>query len=527
MKKILIITLSISILTSFGIGQAFFLSKPNLDEPDNIYTGLASNGVTQIAAQGDSILWFATGGGLSKTSDFGETFVSYYNDTDSMARGGISAIAVLDSIIWVAAIFDSSTRVGDYQTGGGLAFSKDSGKIWTYVPQPVDSSSASFEIWDGDTVRFLPITTSVQNTTWDISITSKYVYIASWSGGIRRSSDFGTTWERIPIPSDDEDVIECGESIPYEINPKDPPDGNHNHKGFSVLAYDDKLWVGTAGGINLGIVESDGCIRWRKYSAQNSAISGNFVVALARQVWNGKETIWVATLPAEGAGEYRAVSKTTDCGLTWSTTLIGERAYNFAFYDSVVYVCTENGLFKSLDGENWALFNPAEDKQENEFIFSHDVYSAYVDTREGAPYLWMGTADGIAKTKDDGLHWEIYRASLSTSLPNQPAIYAYPNPFSPTHHNILRSDGHVRVQYYLDSLSTSATVHLEIYDFAMDNVYKGEKHYVSSTGDHSEVWNGRNNEGKLVANGTYFCKIIIKKVNGKENSYWTKLIVMK
>lgn len=527
MKKLLLIILSILLAVSFGMGQAFFLSKPNLDEPDNTYTGLASNGVTKIVAQGDSILWFATGGGLSKTMDFGETFVSYYNDTDSMARGGISAITVLDSIIWVAAVFDSTTVVGEYQTGGGLSVSKDSGRTWTYIPQPVDSSSASFEIWDGDTVRFLPITTPVQNTTWDISVTSKYVYIASWSGGVRRSSDFGATWERIPLPSDDEDVIECGEPITYEINPRDPQEGNHNHKGFSVLAYDDKVWVGTAGGINLGIVESDSCIRWRKYTAQNSAISGNFIVALARQVWNGKETIWAATLSAEGAGEYRAVSKTTDCGLTWSTTLVGERVYNFAFHNSIVYVCTESGLFKSLDGENWALFNPAEDKQKNEFIFSHDVYSAYVDTSEkGGPYLWIGTADGLAKTHIDSTDWEIYRASLSTELPNQPAIYAYPNPFSPTHHNILHGDGHVRVKHHLNSNNIPAYVNLEVYNFAMELVYEGDKHLISTSGDYNEVWNGRSNGGKLVANGTYFCKIT-RKENQIEKSYWTKLILIK
>ena len=129
----------------------------------------------------------------------------------------------------------------------------------------------------------------------------------------------------------------------------------------------------------------------------------------------------------------------------------------------------------------------------------------------------------MAKTLDDGINWDIFRTSSPTDVSE---IYAYPNPFSPTHHNILHSDGHVRVQYHLDSLSTSATVRLEIYDFAMDQVYKGEAHYVSALGDHSEVWNGRNNEGKLVANGTYFCKIT-KKINQKEKSYWTKLILIK
>lgn len=523
------LTAAILLLSLTLYGQAFRLSKPFLNDSTLVYEGLGSNGVTQIAFQGDSLTWFATGGGLSKTADFGESFYTYYPGDNQLPKGGISAIAVQDSIIWVAGVFDSSTVEGEMQTGGGLAYSKNYGESWTYIPQPVDSSSDKTDIWNGDTVSFLPITTPVNNTTWDIAINrintdSIYVYITSWAGGIRRSCDFGKSWQRLPLPSDDLDMLLCSDEIDFEINPRDPAQqGNHNHKGFSVIAYGDTLWVGTADGVNLGIIESDDCIRWQKFNAQNSNLSGNFIVALARQYYNGRETIWVGALTAEGSNEIRAVNKTTDGGLSWTRTLVGERVYNFAFDGPVVYVCTERGLFKSIDGENWALFDHAVDMDKNEYLFSEDVYAAGVDTREGSAYLWLGTSDGIAKTANDGISWTTFRQYLSVNQAGQPDIYAYPNPFAPNFHNVTNGDGHVRIQYYLEG---PATVQLEVFDFGMDRVYEGEPHYIINDGDNSEIWNGRNHAGDIVANGTYFCKLTIK-ADDEENSYWTKLIVVK
>ncbi|MGC9365034.1 MAG: FlgD immunoglobulin-like domain containing protein [Fidelibacterota bacterium] len=509
--------------------QAFRLSKPFLNDSSVVYEGLGGNGVTQIVSQGDSLIWYATGGGLSKTDDFGETFYTYYSAAGNLPKGGISAIAVLDSIIFVAGVFDSTTVEGSMQTGGGLAYSKNYGQSWTYLHQPVDTRGDSTGVWNGDTIKYLPVTTAVSNTTWDIAISriapdSVWVYITSWAGGIRRSCDFGKTWQRLPLPSDDLDYLLCSDEIDFKIDPRDPAQhGNHNHKGFSVLTYGDTVWVGTADGVNLGIIESDDCIRWQKFNARNSNLSGNFIIAIARQYYNGQETIWVGALTTDESGQIQAVNKTGNGGLTWSRTLIGERVYNFAFDGPTIYVCTERGLFKSIDGENWALYAPPFDAEKGENIYSEDVYAALVDRRQGLPYLWLGSSDGIAKTTDDGINWTIYRQFLSTSRPGQPPIYAYPNPFAPSFHNYVDGDGHVRIQYHLES---PATVKLEVFDFAMNRVYKGEPRYIVHTGDNSESWNGRNKAGDIVANGTYFCKLTTK-INDTEKEYWTKLIVVK
>ena len=118
----------------------------------------------------------------------------------------------------------------------------------------------------------------------------------------------------------------------YYLNPRDPWDGtstksddpkaygNHNHKAFSVIAHGNTVWVGTANGINRGIIGANGCVDWTHYTPSNDGLSGGFVVALARQVTQGKSVIWAATVTA-GAGEKSAVSFSNDEGDTWHTTL--------------------------------------------------------------------------------------------------------------------------------------------------------------------------------------------------------------
>lgn len=497
----------------------FHLSKTGQDTA-KMYDGLSSNGVTSIAFQGDSITWFGTGGGLSKTTDFGESFVSYYTGERTLPYGSITAVSVFDSVVWTAGVYDSLIGENEETVGGGLAVSLDHGTTWKYVDQPTDGPNDKWDIWAGDTVRFLPNTVRISNTTWDIATTKDYVYIVSWAGGLRRSKDLGETWQRVPLPADNKTTL-GNEKIDYEINPRDPAGGgNHNHKGFSVIAYADTVWVGTANGINRGIVKDD-YIQWTKFNAQNSSICGNFVVGLHRQLYNGRETIWAVNLPADNPGEYQGISKTTDGGLTWSVVLENERAYSVSSYDSVVFVSTENGLFKSIDGENWALYKTPKEIGGDQ-ILDQRVYEARVDIRNGKPELWIGTSDGIAKKELNKTDWEIYRSVLSTQSKNQPLVYAYPNPFAPTHQNRIGGEGYVRFQYDLEQ---PAKIILEIFNFAMERVYKNTT-YETSVGDNAIAWTGRTDDGNYVANGTYFCKLT-KKFNGTTQSGWTKLIIVK
>jgi ligand-binding sensor domain-containing protein len=460
------------IINSFQLGS----SKPPVP-------GLAGNGITDIVASRGA-LWFGTGHGLSKTLDEGRSFQTF-GTSHGLGRGSISAIFAKGDTLWVATASDTLTKVSsDYLSmGTGLSLSTDNGQTWKHFPQPP--------------LNYTPI----QNLSYDIDMLKGTVWIASFGGGLLRSDDWGQTWQ--PAPPD---------SFNFD------PGLNLNHRAFSVLAADGDLWVGTAAGINKS---GDNGGTWTNFNHTNQSqpISGNFVVALARQKTKSKNIIWAATWKAEDENESYAVSWSDNGGLTWQTTLQDEKAHNFCFDDSVVYVATDNGLFKSPDyGMTWYHFSTMEDKESGEKVYSTEIYSAYYDQYRHT--LWVGTADGLALSANNGYSWKILRAFKATGKAGAPRTYAYPNPFSPVRQNLLNGEGFVRLQY---DTKKDTIISIRVYDFAMDLVTTvTDGKFRPGPGNYSEVWNGRNDYGDYVANGVYFYCVEI----GDDGTYWGKVMVI-
>lgn len=494
--------------------------------------GLLSNIVSEIVLQGDSLVWLGTGKGIARVRD---SLTIESLDTLSVGPDrvpmtfGISAITADSSNLF----FASATNDGDVSVGGGIYYStnaRDSLPTWTYFPQPVDGAGDSIPPIGAWFFRALPVTTDHQNVTYDASLFGRYLWIASWAGGIRRYDLTSNSWDRIPLPEDGEQkLITCADSAyvlsggkeilkEFYLNPRDPSGGgNHNHKGFSVLAYGDTIWVGTANGINRGLIGAGGCVDWQHYFYPTNNITGNFVVGLAKQDWNGRRRIWAACLNADDPTEERGLSWTDNDGLTWHRTLVGERIYNVVTQDSIILAASDRGLWKSEDGETWALFRPARDGTplQSDEILSDEVYAAALDVRlyYPTPVIWIGTGDGLARSRDlDGSAWKIFRTEYN---PNQ--IYAYPNPFSPDVHNIQGDDGYVRIH---TDVKTSFVIDMDVYNFAMEHVVR--RKYDRTTGDGTLKWNGRDASGRRVANGTYFIRL---KYDTKTE--WIKLIVLK
>lgn len=496
--------------------------------------GLASNSVIDIRAVGDSLLFFGTSRGLSMSPDRGTTFRSYVADMVDLPEGGISGLNTYGSTIAVAGITDTVINGTGQIMGAGLAYSLDNGNTWTYKAQSIDDPGGQEVIsssFGGHVFQRLAVTTEISNVTYDVSVSPGYVWTASWAGGIRRLDLATGEWSAVPLPRDNDTTL-ATDSIPadYILNPRDPVDspddsldsGHHNHKGFSVMAYDTLVWVGTAAGLNKGIIDTTtGGITWTHYKAQwgTRSISGNWILALHRQITDdGTERIWASTMNTQGAGEERGVSFTEDNGDTWYVTLRGERADNITSSGDVVYVATENGLFKSLDGLNWARMAAAVDVVTGEEIWAEEVYGVLLDSRTRK--LWVGTPDGLASTNDDGLTWEIERRFVQTGKGDEVRFYAYPNPFYLEEHNYRDGSGHVRFQYNIVHINSSATI--AIYDFAMNPVVTLASRQHGIAGDFSQVWDGRNEAGYRVANGVYYCRLSI----GSEK-FWTKVMVIK
>ena len=317
---------------------------------------LRTNTINDILVRQNSV-WLGTESGLSLTVDGGNSWTNFSNTDDK----GISAMAIDSNYIWIALGYSTNLNGESVQTGGGLQYSTDLGTTWTSLPQPIDHGTVDTLIYvpGNDTIRALDVTVPQQNITFDIALTKNTVWIASWAGMLRKSTDRGQTWTRVILPPDSLDSIKPTDSLNYafDLSPASGRLGlraNNNHLVFSVYASDDStIWVGTAGGINKSI---DGGISWRKFNHINHSISGNFVVALKEQNYKNHRVMWAATVNANDPDEIKGVSYSEDAGETWKTTLLGEWAHNIAVNDSgnVVYIATDNGLFRSSDfGISW------------------------------------------------------------------------------------------------------------------------------------------------------------------------------
>ena len=515
--------------------------------------GLLSNIVAEIRLMGDSLTWFGTGQGLALHD--GHRVYAYQASADSLddgqytnlvPQGGIPAIAVMGDTLAVSYSGDNGT----IQVGYGLtltyAAQDTAGILWTYLKQPVDLDTDTLKPFGEGYYRNLPVTVAEANVTYDACLTGEFLWTASWAGGLRRYHLTKRAWENVPMPMDNQDSLSLCEGFDeinsegkvilpgYYLNPRDPGDGgNHNHKAFSVIAYGDTVWAGTANGINKGIlikelIEVDpgvfeiyNCLEWEHFSYPDDGLSGNFVVGLAKQTWNGQVTIWAATMNADTPGEMRGLSYTRDGGISWQTTLLGERVYNVFADGSLVLAATEAGLWKSFDGQNWALFDPAIDTTfmvQNQ-ILTNIVYTAALDQRDSTSSLWIGTSNGAALSSDlHGSSWTIFQAEYDTT-----EFYAYPNPFSPLNHNQLGDDGYV--QFHTGNI-VNTEIKLDIFNFAMEKVYNHTFNLTSYNG--ALKWNGRDLNGNLVDNGVYFVRLNYAQSRNKSpQDFWDKLIVVK
>ena len=222
----------------------------------------------------------------------------------------------------------------------------------------------------------------------------------------------------------------------------------------------------------------------------------------------------------EDSTEFRAVSVSSDSGNSWNVILKGEFAHNFAFSnsDSIAYVAAENGVFKVFDvlNDSTEKLPSIFDAISQERVLTEDILSVGVlgDT------LFLGSGDGLAFTSDDGISWRVRRGSVPAGSNGEPRTYAYPNPFSPFRHNRLGGDGNVRFQY---NTTKATNVTIKVFDFAMELVAEVVTNKSQSgAGNFSEIWDGRNSRGDLVANGVYFYRV---ELDG-DGVFWGKVIVL-
>jgi hypothetical protein len=522
MKRVALLTVLLLALGAPLRGQIATSFKMGSSELSPL---LRSNTVSDILPQDDTV-WVGSGRGPSFTTDAGKTWRNLANSL-TFDDKSVSAIAAHGDQVWVATAYTTTFDNVAHQTGHGLHYSLDRGVTWAFIPQPVDTGRVDTLMYGRNKIPALAVTVPQENLTFDIAFANNFVWIASYGGMLRKSSDLGKTWQRVILPPDNLDEIAPDDSLNFDLSnvkktfagdplhSKDTLSENLNHRVFAVYAGNDStIWVGTAGGINKS---TDGGISWRKFNHRNQLrpISGNFIVAIGEQQWRTRRIVWAATVNAVDPDEKRGVSFSDDGGATWRTALLGEFAHNIAFMDSIVYVAADGGLYRSADyGTSWLRTGTIYDPGTLQRFTTPIAYAvaAHGDT------VWVGGPDGLAYTIDSasepfGSRWHIFRTYETVA--NSGKTYSYPLPFSPANEA-------VRLHYSTQGQTVPVTV--RIFDFGMQPVKTLIRNATrSGSQEHDEIWDGRNDLGRRVANGVYFYRV---EVEGKE-PMWGKILVLK
>jgi len=528
----------------------------------------------------DTVVWAACGkGGLIRSFDRGETWENVFVDTSAKRRFeqdqlkdediftslAIDTFAVDTTIVW------AGTRNGVYKfiyTIGDTAdtvfhylysASFEGGSLFGVIEWPFVALSIEIQRYEGKKVIWVagywfqgfhppgelvhPITyrSTDGGGSWetylegiqvrDFAFLDSVVWVAT-DEGLKKSTDGGDNWStfeivdsasgELMIPSyftsvcvvsDTLDTILFVGSMDGLARSRD--DGLTWGVTRFAASFKKAIWAGSAAGIYKFIYNyRDVFDTVLNYNSFMHNITGDWVVSLAIQTFGGKKVVWAGTQPTYSGGY--GVSFTTDDGDTWNVTLEGDRVWNFAFHDSVIWSATSSGLKRSYDGgKSWEVFNFMQDKDEitRNRIFSSEFTSVAIIGGE----IWAGNADGLVKSSDNGTSWDVIRTAVPIGTKGSETAYAYPSPFSP----IIEGGGVVRIHH---KPRRDGPVTIKIYDFAMNlvkTVVDGEQRYGGV--EYDEPWDGKNEKGDLVANGVYFFRV---DAPGGQTE-WGKIVILK
>ena len=394
-----------------------------------------------------------------------------------------------------------------------------------------------------DSIRHLSTTVDIWNVSYNMTIANDYLYAASFTGGLRRlnlSDSELTDWEVIPLPMDSQQTLYCNQidTVEYEFDVNDscprnnnPCDGKNqqcnpylsgemNHKVYSVYSDEDTLWVGTANGINKGVVNGE-CIDWLHINSSNANISGNWVIGFNIQKKDNEQIIYASTWPTND-GEFSSVSYSFNGGLSWQNveqfrSLGGIKVYELSSDDSSVYAATDNGIYVSDNQKYWEKIQRplGSDGQQ---ILSDKFYS--VESFNNGSLLIVGSDDGLAVTSNKGLTWDVYRSWSNNGDAETISFNPYPNPFYRKYSNTVGNNGNVRFIVYNNGSEIFNSMRIDIFNFSMDKVASITNPVMVDNGMEF-IWNGLDNYNQPVPNGTYFCRLEY----GNQNA-WTKLVVV-
>ncbi len=392
-------------------------SEPSPPEPmaqidEDLYDGLTwrsigpfrggrSAAVTGVPGQPNLYYFGATGGGVWRTQDGGQTWV---NISDGYFGGSIGAVAVSEwdpNVIYVGG--GEVTVRGNVSYGYGMWKSVDAGKTWT--PTGLENS------------RHIPrLRIHPRNPDLVYAAVMGDLFKSSEERGVYRSKDGGKTWEKILYANADAGAVDL---IMDPTNPR--------ILYASTWRIRRTPYSLESGGEGSDLYKStDGGDTWTKLTGQDNGLPNGTLGIIGVTVSPANpERVW-AIVEADKGGVYRS----EDGGENWQrineSRALRQRAWYYSriYADSkdqdVVYVMNVN-YHKSTDGgRTFKAYNAPHGDH-------HDLWIAPED-----PQRMIIADDGGAQVSfDGGENWstyynqptaQFYRVTTDQSFPYR--IYA-------------------------------------------------------------------------------------------------------
>ena len=393
MKKIIFFVIGLFFITTAKVNAQKSVDKVSeayfsAVEWRNIgpFRGGRSAAVTGVANKANLFYMGATGGGVWKTSDAGNT---WENISDGFFGGSVGAVAVSESdnnVIYVG--MGEKTVRGNVSSGDGIWKSENAGKTWKLM-----GLSTSRHI---PRVRIHP-----KNSDIVFAAVLGDLYKPTQDRGVYKSIDGGESWKKVLFADENSGAIDL------LIDPTNP-------RILYATTWDVRRtpYSLSSGGKGSAIYKStDGGESWENISSNKGLPKGIWGISGVTVSPVNSDIVW-ALIENEKGGIY----KSTDAGKTWSLINSERKLRQRAWYYTRLYADTqdENILYvlnvnyhKSTDGgKTYKTYNAPHGDH-------HDLWIAPEDNQR----MIIGDDGGAQISFDAGENWSTYM--------NQPTAQFY------------------------------------------------------------------------------------------------------
>jgi photosystem II stability/assembly factor-like uncharacterized protein len=351
-----------------------------------------------VASHKDQPLTFyfgATGGGVWKTEDGGNTWINVSDKFFKVGIVGALAVAESDPNVIYAGTGEACIR-GNAMPGEGVYKSVDAGKTWKFIG-----------LKDAQTISKIRVHPKDDDLVYVAAF--GHVFGSNSERGVYRSKDGGKNWEKILFKNDSTGVVDLA------IDPNNP-----RILYAAFWQANRNPWSMSSGGAGSGLWKSaDGGDTWTELT-RNEGLPKGTIGKIGIAVSPAKpDRVW-ASVEADDGGLYRS----DDAGKTWTKVDDDRRIRQRAWYYSHIYADPKNPevvyilnvqIFKSIDGGK-TLTNISVPHGDN-----HDLW---IDPNNPARMI-EGNDGGATVTYNGGQTWtqediataQFYHVTLDNDFP--------------------------------------------------------------------------------------------------------------